>query len=197
MLQKRVVCLMTDMVIGPHVGIFLDSWKFYLWYLNTFSWLIFVLKNRNLFITNYDMNNVQTRYRDNLYFLSSSLSLYKKSVYYTGINIFNKLPSELKELVQTPKIFKSSLKRYVVLHSFYNSEEFYCMNVTVSYLVVFLFLCLWLCYVLLYITFLPWLVPMITGTLVFICDSFYIQWLYNFTNLYLDQLEFDINWNWN
>jgi hypothetical protein len=34
----------------------------------------------------------------------------KKGVYYTGINIFNKLPSGLKELVQTPTIFKSSLK---------------------------------------------------------------------------------------
>jgi hypothetical protein len=65
---------------------------------------------------------------DNLYFHTSSLTLYQNGIYYTGSNIFNKLPPELNKLVQVPKIFKSSLRRYLVLHCFYKLEEFYCMN---------------------------------------------------------------------
>jgi hypothetical protein len=64
-----------------------------------FSILLFVLKNRNLFITNYDRHNVQTRQSDNLHLPTSSLTLYQNGTYFTGIKIFNKLPSELKELV--------------------------------------------------------------------------------------------------
>jgi hypothetical protein len=94
----------------------------------TFSILLFVVKNRNLFITNYDRHDVQTRHSDNLYPPISSLTLYQNGVYYTGINIFNKLSPELKELVQMPEIFKSSLRRYLVLHCFYKLEEFYFMN---------------------------------------------------------------------
>jgi hypothetical protein len=46
--------------------------------------------------------------------ISSSI-LYQKGVYYIGIKLFNKLLSELKELVLTPKLFKSSL-RYLAFH---------------------------------------------------------------------------------
>jgi hypothetical protein len=55
-------------------------------------------------------------------------TLYQNGVYYTGIKIFNKLPPELKELVQMPKIFKRSLRRYLVSHCFYTLEEFYSLN---------------------------------------------------------------------
>jgi hypothetical protein len=64
-----------------------------------FAILLFVLKNRSLFITNYDRHNIQTRYKDNLYTPTSSLILYQNGVYYTGIKIFNKLPPEIRELV--------------------------------------------------------------------------------------------------
>jgi hypothetical protein len=93
-----------------------------------FSILLFVSKNRNLFITNYDRHNVQTRQSDNLHLPTSSLTLYQNGAYFTGIKIFNKLPSELKGLVELPKIFKRTLRRYLVLHCFYKLEEFYCMN---------------------------------------------------------------------
>ena len=69
-----------------------------------FSILLFVLKNRNFFVTNYDRHNVQTRH-SNLY-PASSLTLYQNGVYYTGIKIVNKLPPELKELIQTSKILR-------------------------------------------------------------------------------------------
>jgi hypothetical protein len=63
--------------------------------------VLFVLKNRSHFITNYDRHNVQTRQGDNFHLPTSSLTLYQKGTYFAGIKIFNKLPSELKELVVT------------------------------------------------------------------------------------------------
>jgi hypothetical protein len=86
-----------------------------------------VLKNRSHFITNYDRHNVQTR-QGNLHLPTSSITLYQKGTYFAGIKIFNKLPSELKELVESPKIFKRNLRSYLVSHCFYKLEEYYCMN---------------------------------------------------------------------
>jgi hypothetical protein len=71
---------------------------------------------------------VQTRQGDNFHFPISSLTLYQKRTYFAGIKIFNKLPSELKELVESPKIFKRNLRSYLVSHCFYKLEEYYCMN---------------------------------------------------------------------
>jgi hypothetical protein len=53
---------------------------------------------------------VRTRQCENLYFPASVLTLYQKGVYSMGIKIVNKLPSHLKELVESPKIFKRTLK---------------------------------------------------------------------------------------
>jgi hypothetical protein len=47
---------------------------------------------------------IQTCSLATIAFPTSSLTLYQNGVYYTGIKIFNKLPPELKELVQAPKI---------------------------------------------------------------------------------------------
>jgi hypothetical protein len=98
----------------------------YLYY--KYLYLHLYLKNRNLFITNYDRHNIQTRHKDNLYTPTSSRNLYQNGAYYTGIKIFNKLPPEIRELVQMPNIFKSTLQGYLVQHCFYKLEEFYTMN---------------------------------------------------------------------
>jgi hypothetical protein len=75
-----------------------------------FSILIFVVKNKKLFTANYDSHNVKTRQCENLHFPHSQLTLYQNGIYFTGIKIFNKLPSYLKELVGSPKKFKRTLK---------------------------------------------------------------------------------------
>ena len=93
-----------------------------------FSILLFVAKNKKLFITNYDSHNVKTRQGENLNFPLLQLTIYQKGIYFTGIKIFNKLPSYLKELIGSPKKFKRILKKYLVSHCFYNLEEFYDIN---------------------------------------------------------------------
>jgi hypothetical protein len=71
-----------------------------------YSILLFVLKNRKLFTTNHDAHNLQTRQNNNLYLPTSTLTLYQKGVYFTGIKLFNNLPLEIKEIVGIPKQFK-------------------------------------------------------------------------------------------
>jgi hypothetical protein len=76
-----------------------------------FSILLFVVKNKKLFISNYDSHNIWTRQCEDLHYPSTVLTLYKKDAYFMGIKIFNKLSSHLKELVKSPKIFKRTLKK--------------------------------------------------------------------------------------
>jgi hypothetical protein len=73
-----------------------------------FSILLFVIKNRNLFTTNFANHNIQTRRIDNLYHPSSSLSIYQNGAYFTGIKIFNTFSLVLKQLVEFPTKFKGT-----------------------------------------------------------------------------------------
>jgi hypothetical protein len=76
-------------------------------------------------------------------------------------------------------------------------RNFYEWMVNVSLLNILsycIFIPLFMTVLCFHIMFLPGLVLMIIGTLVLICDSFCIQWFCNFTNLYLNHLEFEINW---
>jgi hypothetical protein len=83
-----------------------------------FSNLLFVIKNINLFTTNYDSHNIQIRKSNNFHLPSSSLTTYQNGAYFTGTKIFNKLPLKLKELVKLPRKFKRTLRRYLVTHCF-------------------------------------------------------------------------------
>jgi hypothetical protein len=71
-----------------------------------YSILLFISKNSKLFTTNYDAHNLQTRHRNDLHLPTSTLTLYQKGVYYSGIKLFNNLPRNIKEIVGSPKQFK-------------------------------------------------------------------------------------------
>jgi hypothetical protein len=89
-LQKRVVCLMTGYGyrhscwnLFKQLGILPLKSRY------IYSVLLFVSKNWKLFTTNYDAHNLQTRQRNDLYLPISTLTLYQKGVYYSGIKLFN------------------------------------------------------------------------------------------------------------
>jgi len=54
--------------------------------------LMFVVKNKNLFLTNIENHNLGTRQRNNLYLPQANLSIYQKGAYYSGIRIFINYP---------------------------------------------------------------------------------------------------------
>jgi hypothetical protein len=120
-LQKRVVHLMTGYGyrhscwnLLKQLGILpLKSQYIY-------SVLLFISKNWKLFTTNHYAHNLQTRHRNDLYLPTSTLTLYQKGVYYTGMKLFNNLPQNIQEIVGSPKQFKIALRRYLVTHCFYD-----------------------------------------------------------------------------
>jgi hypothetical protein len=90
-----------------------------------FSISMFVLKNKYLFTTNNQVHNLHTRSKTNLHPPIAHLTKFQKGAYYSGIKIFNNLPSEIKDLANEPTRFRNTLKRFLLINSFYNSEEFF------------------------------------------------------------------------
>jgi hypothetical protein len=50
--------------------------------------------------------------------------MYQRRVYYNSINIYNKLPDDLAELVPNRKCFLLQLKKYLTDKPFYSVEEY-------------------------------------------------------------------------
>jgi hypothetical protein len=71
--------------------------------------LIFVVQHKDHFITNIDSHNLETRQSINLYTPQANLSIYQKGAYYSGVNIFNKLLSNIKNVSGNINKFKSTL----------------------------------------------------------------------------------------
>jgi len=67
------------------------------------SLLMFVVQNKNLFLTNNENHNLDTRQRNNLYLPQANLTIYQKVAYYLGIKFFNNLPFEIKNVAGNKK----------------------------------------------------------------------------------------------
>ena len=53
--------------------------------------------------------NLDTRQKNNLYLPQANLTIYQKGAYYLGIQIFNNLPLEIKNVADNQKKFKTAL----------------------------------------------------------------------------------------
>jgi hypothetical protein len=54
-----------------------------------------------------------------------NLTIYGKGVYHTGVKVYNALPYKLKDISDSPKRFRSELKEFLYLHSFYTLDDFF------------------------------------------------------------------------
>ena len=86
---------------------------------------IFVIKNKHLFYTNNQIHSIHTRFKTNLHQPIANLTQYQKGVYYSGIKIFNNLPHDIKDLANEIIPFQNVLKRFSLINSFYNSDEYF------------------------------------------------------------------------
>ena len=73
-------------------------------------------------------NNHDTRSAKNLHFPITNLSIYQKVAYYTGIKIFNHLPTHIKNVANEIQIFKKTLKRFILDNPFYSIDEYFNAN---------------------------------------------------------------------
>ena len=90
-----------------------------------FSLSIFVIKDKYLFSTNYESYNVHTSFKTNLHPPIANLTKFQKGVQYSGIEIFNSLPHNIKDLANEIKLFWNALKSFLLTNSFYSSEEYF------------------------------------------------------------------------
>jgi len=85
---------------------------------------MFVVQNKNLFLTNNENHNLDTRQRNNLYLPQTNLTIYQKGAYYSRMKIFNNLLIEIKNVAGNQKKFKIALKKCLHIYSFYTIEEY-------------------------------------------------------------------------
>jgi hypothetical protein len=88
------------------------------------SVLMCAVQNKNLFLTNSENHNIDTRQRNNLYLSQANLTIYQKEAYCLGIKIFNNLNLELKIVAGNQKKFKIALKKFLYTYSFCTMEEY-------------------------------------------------------------------------
>jgi len=86
---------------------------------------MFVFNNRNLFLDNAEFYTIKTRNSYNLHPLLSHLTKYQKGVGYAGIRFFNHLPTSLKNLANKTKMFKKTLKRFLLDNPLYSIDEYF------------------------------------------------------------------------
>jgi len=91
----------------------------------THSKLLFVTKNKDQFLSNSQVHKINTRQTFDLYVPTADLTVYQKGVYYSGIKIYNHLPTVIKDLSDDKNKFKLALKRYLLHNSFYSLEEYF------------------------------------------------------------------------
>jgi len=90
-----------------------------------FSLLHFVICNMNHFVPNIVHHNINIRQKNDLQVPHVHQTKYQKGVLYSGIKVFNVLPSSIKTTSNSPKKFKATLKHYLLSHSFYSVDEFF------------------------------------------------------------------------
>ena len=74
------------------------------------SLLAFVSNNKEQYFENSEIHNINTRHTSNLHLPRAHLNIYQRGVYYSGINIFNSLPQDIKTHIDNPKTFKKAVK---------------------------------------------------------------------------------------
>jgi hypothetical protein len=77
-------------------------------------------KNMDIFITNFDIHSIHTRQGLDLHYPAYKLTKVQKGVSFTGIRIFDNLPYSLKILSNDVNKFKSSLRKFLYVGSFYS-----------------------------------------------------------------------------
>jgi hypothetical protein len=87
-----------------------------------------VVNNKHLFTRNLEVHNHDTRSAKNFHLPITDLTIYQKVAYYTGIKIFNYLPTHIKNVANEIQVFKRTLKIFLPDNSFYSIDEYFNAN---------------------------------------------------------------------
>jgi len=93
-----------------------------------FSLLLFVAKNRDLYESNSENHNINIRFSSDLHTATVNLTTFQKGPFYFGIKIFNHFPTSIKNTSHDISQFRSFLKSFLLINSFYSLEEHFAWN---------------------------------------------------------------------
>jgi hypothetical protein len=85
-----------------------------------FSLLLFIVNNNNYFKFDMVIHNINIHNNYNLHLPSINLSTVQKDVLFSGSNIYNNLPTNIKLLSGDVKHIKSLLRSYLIEHIIYS-----------------------------------------------------------------------------
>jgi hypothetical protein len=71
--------------------------------------LIFAVNNRDKFLINSEIHNIDARHKCNLNLCPANSDIYLKRVHCSGIKVFNILPFNNKKCSDNPRTFTSAL----------------------------------------------------------------------------------------
>ena len=86
------------------------------------SMIMFVAKNRQLFVSNEAVHKIDTQQKVDLHVPMAKLTKLQKGVYYMGITLYNALPTHIKDI--THNTGKLKLKRFLLEKSYYTIKEY-------------------------------------------------------------------------
>jgi len=89
-----------------------------------FSLLLFVARNRDLYESNKEIHNINIRFISDLHTPTANFTTFQKDPFYFGIKVFNHLPTSIKNTSYDIKQFRSVLKSFLLVNSFYSKEYF-------------------------------------------------------------------------
>ena len=84
-----------------------------------FSLLLFTVNNKALFQMNFEIHSI------NFSSTTCQFDNIQNGTYYTGIKVFNYLPTHIKNLSHNVNQFRLALRDFRHFHSFYTSEEYF------------------------------------------------------------------------
>ena len=82
-------------------------------------------KSKHLFYTNNQIHSIHMRFKTNLHPPTANLTKFQKGVYYSAIKISNNIPHNIQDLANEIILFQNALKRFLLINSFYNREEYF------------------------------------------------------------------------
>jgi hypothetical protein len=124
-MQKKIIRIM--MGVGPtHTcrGLFKKLAIMPIPCVYLFSLLTFVVNNLDKFQTNNSVNMINRRHNEHLHIPVMHLSSYQRGVYYSGVKLFNTLPTNILALKNDKNQFRMVLHSYLLRNSFYSIAEF-------------------------------------------------------------------------
>ena len=95
-----------------------------------FSLLLFIVNNRNYFVSNsvYHKINTRQKKKKDLTCLRYILPCIRRVFIYSGTKFFNCLPKAIKDISSKTKKFKIALKHYLLTCSFYSLDEVFSIQ---------------------------------------------------------------------